>query len=114
MSKWVDAAAPFPGEVFRRWVRDFYQGDKLVKGEVELRGRRVDLSNIGCAVLNVSGKWDCSVPPSQTKATTRRASGPDKEYVSVNGGHVGMLVGPAAVGSLWPRVREWLAPRSGQ
>jgi len=56
VSKWVDDAAPFPGETFRRWVRDFYQRDKLVKGQVDLRGRRVDLSNIRCPVLNISGK----------------------------------------------------------
>ncbi|HVF01561.1 MAG TPA: hypothetical protein VNA27_09550 [Rubrobacteraceae bacterium] len=37
-----------------------------------------------------------------------------KEDVSVNAGHVGMLVGPAAVSSLWPRLRDWLAPRSSQ
>ena len=113
VSKWVDDAAPFPGETFRRWVRDFYQRDKLVKRQIELRGRRVNLSNIGCSVLNVSGKWDCTVPPAQTKATTARASSSDKESVSLDAGHVGMLVGPAAVGSLWPRLRDWLAPRSG-
>jgi polyhydroxyalkanoate synthase len=56
VSKWVDDAAPFPGETFRRWVSDFYQGNKLVKGSVMLRGSRVDLSNIRCAVLNVSGR----------------------------------------------------------
>jgi len=112
VSKWVDDAAPFPGEIFRRWVGDFYQRDKLVKGEVELRGRRVDLSNIRCAVLNVSGKWDYTVPPSQTRATTTLASSQDKESISLDAGHVGMLVGPAAVGSLWPRVRDWLEPRS--
>jgi polyhydroxyalkanoate synthase len=112
VSKWGDDAAPFPGETFRRWG-DFYQRDKLIKGKMRLRGERVDISNIGCAVLNVSGKWDCTVPPSQTKATTSLASSPDKEYVSVNAGHVGMLVGPAAEGSLWPRLRDWLAPRSG-
>jgi polyhydroxyalkanoate synthase subunit PhaC len=113
-SKWVDDAAPFPGEIFRKWVGDFYQRDELVKGRVELRGSRVNLSNIRCAVLNVSGKWDYVVPPSQTKATTALAYGPDQESVSLDAGHVGMLVGPAAAGSLWPRVREWLAPRSGQ
>ena len=47
-------------------MRDFYQRDKLVKGQVRLRGHRVDLSNIGCSVLNVSGKWDYVVPTSQT------------------------------------------------
>ena len=114
VSKWVDDAAPFPGETFRRWVRDFYQRDKFIKGKMRLRGRRMALSDIQCAVLNISGTWDCTVPPAQTKATTARASGPDKEYVSVNAGHVGMLVGPAAVGSLWPRLRDWLGSRSGQ
>jgi polyhydroxyalkanoate synthase len=114
VSKWVDDAAPFPGEILRRWVADFYQRDELVKGRVELRGRRVDLSNIRCAVLNVSGKWDYVVPPCQTEATTALASGPDQQSVTLDAGHVGMLVGPAAVGSLWPRAREWLAPRSGQ
>ena len=114
VSKWVDDAAPFPGEIFRRWVGDFYQRDLLVKGRVELRGSTVDLSRIRCAVLNVSGKWDYVVPPSQTKATTALACGPDLESVSLDAGHVGMLVGPAAVRDLWPRLREWLAPRSGR
>jgi polyhydroxyalkanoate synthase subunit PhaC len=114
VSKWVDDAAPFPGETFRRWVGDFYQRDKLVKGKMELRGQKVDLSNIRCAVLNVSGKWDYVVPPSQTEATNALVDSPDKEYVSVDAGHVGMLVGPTARGSLWPRIREWLASRSGQ
>ncbi|CAA9458074.1 MAG: Polyhydroxyalkanoic acid synthase [uncultured Rubrobacteraceae bacterium] len=114
VSKWVDDAAPFPGETFRKWVGDFYQRDKLVKGRVKLRGHRVNLSNIRCSVLNVSGKWDYVVPPSQTKATTALAYGPDQEYISLDAGHVGMLVGPAAVGSLWPRLRNWLEPRSGQ
>jgi polyhydroxyalkanoate synthase subunit PhaC len=71
VSKWVDDAVPFPGEVFRRWVRDFYQRDKLVKGEVELRGQRVNLSKIECAVLNVSGKQDYVVPTSKPSAAAR-------------------------------------------
>ena len=112
VSKWVDDAAPFPGEVFRRWVRDFYQRDKLIKGEVELRGQRVDLSNIECAVLNVSGKRDYVVPTSKTEATTALARSSDKESVSLDAGHVGMLVGPGAK-DLRARLRDWLAPRSG-
>ncbi|MDQ3302187.1 MAG: alpha/beta fold hydrolase [Actinomycetota bacterium] len=114
VSKWVDDAAPFPGEVFSKWVGDFYQRDKVVKGQLQLRGHRVDLSNIGCAVLNVSGKWDATVPPAQTRATTALASGLDQESVSLNAGHVGMLVGPGAMSGLWPRIRDWLAPRSAQ
>jgi polyhydroxyalkanoate synthase len=113
VSKWVDDAAPFPGEVFRRWVRDFYQGDKLVKGGVELRGRRVDLTRIGCAVLNISGKKDHIVPTSKTEATTALARSQDKESLSLDAGHVGMLIGPGAE-DLRVRLRDWLAPRSGE
>jgi len=112
-SKWVDDAAPFPGEIFRRWVRDFYQGDKLVKGEVKLRGRRIDLSNIESAVLNVSGKHDHVVPVSKTEATTALARSRDKTSISVDAGHVGMLIGPGAK-DLRIRLLDWLAPRSGE
>jgi polyhydroxyalkanoate synthase len=113
VSKWVDDAAPFPAEVFQRWVKDFYQGNKLVKGEVELRGRRVDLTNIDCAVLNVSGKRDHVVPASKTEATTALARSSDKESVSLDAGHVGMLVGPGSK-DVRTRLRDWLAPRSGE
>ena len=112
--KWVDDAAPFPGETFQRWVKDLYQRNALVKGQLKLRGHTVDLSNITCAVLNVSGKWDYVVPSSQTKATTALAQSTDKESVSLDAGHVGMLVGPAAAVSVWPLVRTWLEPRSRQ
>ena len=112
-SKWVDDASPFPGEAFRRWVQDFYQGDKLVKGEVVLRGRRIDLSRIGCAVLNISGKKDHIVPTSKTEATTALARSQDKESLSLDAGHVGMLIGPGAR-DLRTRLGEWLAPRSGE
>ena len=112
VSKWVDDAPPFPGETFRTWVGDLYQRNELVKGRMELRGNTVDLSNIRCALLNVSGEWDYVVPPCQTQATTTLAGSPDQESLSLDAGHVGMLVGPAAVQALWPRLQKWLAPRS--
>ena len=111
VSKCVDDAAPFPGETFSRWVRrDFYQRDRLVKGQVELRGRRVDLSNIRCPVLNISGKWDYVVPPSQTEATTVLADSRTRSPSRWTPGTSGCWSGPAV--DLWPRVRDWLAPRS--
>jgi polyhydroxyalkanoate synthase len=111
--KWVDDAAPFPGETFRTWVGNFYQRDELVRGKVKLRGRTIDLSNIRCAMFNVSGKWDYVVPPSQTKATTALARSLDKESLSLDAGHVGMFIGPAAASRLWPRLGNWLEARSG-
>ena len=42
------------------------------------------------------------------------ASGPDQESISLDAGHVSILVGPGAMAGLWPRVRDWLAPRSAR
>ena len=110
--KWVDDAASFPGKAFSQWVGDFYQQNKLIKGEVELGGREVDLSNVRCSTLNISGEKDYSVPASQGARTTSRIGSTDTHDLLVDAGHVGIVVGPSAENNLWPTVRDWLAPRS--
>ena len=45
----VDRRSPHhPGEAAKQWLKDLYQDNKLVKGEFELGGRKVDLKNITC------------------------------------------------------------------
>ncbi len=112
MSKWVNDGVAFPGEAFRMWIRDFYQQNKLVKGEIKLRGRQVDLSNITCPVLNIAGKKDhiCTLP--QAEATMQHINSQDKEFFIVDAGHVGLLTGSEAKKVLWPKLFTWLELRS--
>ncbi len=112
MSKWVNDGVSFPGEAFRMWIRDFYQQNKLVKGEIILRGRRVNLSNITCPVLNIAGKKDhiCTLP--QAEATMQHINSHDKEFFVVDAGHVGLLTGSEAKKVLWPKLFTWLELRS--
>ena len=112
MSKWVNDGVPFPGAAFRQWIREFYQQNKLVKGEIKLRGRAVNMANITCPVLNIAGKKDhiCTTP--QAEATMRLISSQDKEFYVVDAGHVGLLTGSEARKKLWPKILSWLEPRS--
>jgi len=112
VSKWVDDGKPFPGEAFRQWIRDFYQKNKLPKGEIELRGHRVDLSNIECPLLNIAGSKDFICPVAQAEATMDLVVSRDKEFVVLDAGHVGLMAAPVAKEELWPRVKDWLKPRS--
>ncbi len=112
VSKWVDDGKPFPGEAFRQWIREFYQQNKLPKGEIELRGQRVDLSNIRCPLLNIAGSKDFICPVAQAQATMDLVGSRDKEFLVLDAGHVGLIVGPVAKEEMWPRVRNWLEPRS--
>ena len=112
VSKWVDDGTPFPGEAFKQWIREFYQQNKLPKGEMELRGQRVDLSNIECPLLNVAGSKDFICPVAQAEATMDLVGSRDKEFLVLDAGHVGLMTGPVAKKELWPRVGSWLEPRS--
>ena len=112
MSKWVNDGVPFPGEAFRQWIREFYQHNKLVKGEIKLRGHGVDLANITCPVLNIAGKKDhiCTLP--QAEATTGLISSQDKEFFVIDAGHVGLLTGSEARKILWPKLLTWMESHS--
>jgi polyhydroxyalkanoate synthase len=112
MNKWVNDGVPFAGAAFKQWIREFYQQNKLVKGEIRLRGQRVDLSNITSPVLNIAGTKDhiCMLP--QAATTMRLISSQDKEFLVLDAGHVGLLTGGDAKKQLWPKLRDWLAHHS--
>lgn len=112
MNKWVNDGVPFPGEAFRQWIREFYQQNKLVKGAIKLRGRRVDLANITCPLLSIAGKKDhiCTLP--QAEAIMNLVSSKDKEFYTLDAGHVGLLTGSDAKRGLWPKLDSWLELRS--
>ncbi len=112
MNKWVNDGPPFPGAAFRQWIGEFYQQNKLVKGEIKLRGRRVDLSNIKVPLLNIAGTKDhiCALP--QAEATMGLIGSEDKEFFVLDAGHVGLMVGRGAKRGLWPKVSSWLGERS--
>jgi polyhydroxyalkanoate synthase subunit PhaC len=112
MNKWANEPVPVPGAAFKQWVVDFYQQNKLVKGELMLRGRRVDLSNIECPVLNLTGEKDHLVFCDQAEAVMDLIGSEDKEFVVLNAGHVGLVMGRGAKKNLWPQVSNWLKPRS--
>jgi polyhydroxyalkanoate synthase subunit PhaC len=112
MNKWVNDGIPFAGAAFRQWIREFYQQNKLVKGEIMLRGRRVDLSNISCPILSVAGSKDhiCSLP--QAQAIKRVVSSKEVDFHVVDAGHIGLMTGSDAKKDVWPTLLNWLASRS--
>jgi polyhydroxyalkanoate synthase len=112
LNKWANEYLPFPGEFFRQWVRDFYQQNKLIKGELLMGGRRVDLREIRCPVLAVGAKEDNIAPPACVKPLIDAVSTRDKEYVELPGGHISLIAGRGASVHCWPRVASWLAARS--
>jgi len=113
LNKWVDDNQNFPGGAYRQWVRDFYHDNKLIKGEIKLRGNRVDLSRITSNLLVLAGENDHLVRPEQAKAAMDALSSSlDKEYHEFPIGHGGLVFGKVAVKQVYPLLGNWLAARS--
>lgn len=113
LSKWANEYVPFPAEFFRQWVKEFYQDNRLVRGELRLGGRLVDLGRIRCPVFVVAGAEDYIAPAPCVKALLDHVGTTDKTYLELPGGHISLIAGRSAGKHCWPRVSEWLGARSG-
>jgi len=112
LNRWANEYVAFPGEFFRQWVKEFYQENRMIRGELMLGGRPVRLETIRCPLFVVGAKEDYIAPPECVRALMDAVRSQDKEYVELPGGHISLIAGRGAVTHCWPKVAKWLAPRS--
>lgn len=110
--RWGEEALPLAGETFRQLHRDLFIENKIVRGEFELRGRKVDLGDIRVPVLHILAQHDHVVPYAASRDVVRLVGSSDKQEWVIKGGHVSVVAGLGAVTRTWPQLVDWLAPRS--
>ena len=113
MEKWVADSPAQAGETYRRFIKDFYQNNKLIHGEFTLGGYRVSLNKIDMPVLTVYAKDDHIVPPASTIPIHEAIGSKDKELMEFPGGHIGVFVGSRSQKLLTPAIAQWLIARDG-
>lgn len=111
MEKWVFDSPDQAGEAFRQFIKDFYQQNKLIKGEVELNGRTVNLKNITIPMLNIYATEDHLVPPSSSKALEKYVGSEDFTTMAFPGGHIGIYVSGRSQSVLAPALADWITAR---
>jgi polyhydroxyalkanoate synthase len=112
MERWISDRPNNPGEVVRQWFKDLYQGNKLIRNELVLGGRKVDLRRITMPVLNVYAEGDVVVPNSCSRGMAGRFGTKDYTELGVPGGHIGTFVGGKAQKILAPSIVRWLTRKS--
>ena len=111
MEKWIFDSPDQAGEAYRQFMKDFYQGNKLIKGEVKIGGQPVDLRTITIPVLNVYAEEDHLVPPTSSMALQRYIGSTDYTLRSFPVGHIGMYVSGKVQRDLPPLIAGWLKER---
>ena len=111
MEKWIFDSPDQAGEAYRQFMKDFYQGNKLIRGEVELGGQRVTLGKLEMPILNIYAEQDHLVPPASSQALRKFVSSRDFTERSFPVGHIGMYVSGKVQKDLPPTIANWLKDR---
>ncbi len=112
MEKWIFDSPDLAGEAFRQFVKDFFHENKLVRGEAEIGGRRIDLRRLTMPVLNIYAEQDHLVPPPSTIALGEHVGTSDYTLCAFPVGHIGMYVSGKAQRDLAPTIANWLKARA--
>ncbi|MDQ6647528.1 MAG: class III poly(R)-hydroxyalkanoic acid synthase subunit PhaC [Pseudomonadota bacterium] len=111
MERWIFDSPDQAGEAFRQFIKDFYQGNKLVEGSLEIGGQPVDLGKIMQPVLNIFAEQDHLVPPDASRALGKHVGTSDYTQLAFKGGHIGIYVSGRAQREVPPAIHQWLHQR---
>ena len=112
VEKWLSDTPPVPGELFREWVKNVYHENLLIRNEMNVAGRMVDLKNIAMPVFTQVAVGDHLVSPECSMPIHYAVSSEDKMLRIYATGHVGMIASSFSQKRVLPELGQWLHERS--
>jgi len=112
MEQWIFDTPDQAGQAFREFSKQFFQQNRLVKGETEIGDQRVDLGAIKCPVLNIYAEDDHLIPPSASKPLAEHVGSQDYTELAFKGGHIGIYTSARSRETIPPAIVDWLSARS--
>jgi polyhydroxyalkanoate synthase subunit PhaC len=111
MEKWIFDSPPQAATALAQFVRWLYQENRLIRGTLEIGGRRVSLGDIRQPVLNLYALEDHIVPAAASAALKDHVGSRDYSAGGIATGHIGMYVSRAAHAAVPGRIVSWLSER---
>ncbi len=111
---WFKHTQDIPGAFYLWIVEHLFRDNKLIAGELEIGGERVDLARISCPLNLLGGAADHITPPDQVFALADYASTAPAEVARrvSSGGHLGLFMGSEALREHWPPLMANVYARS--
>lgn len=100
---WFTTAQHLPGKYYLWIVNELFLKNKLVKGELEVNGQKLDMKKIKCPVYLLGGAKDHITPPIQVHKMADYISTPEDKVMKLTnkGGHTGLFMGHEALKNEW-------------
>ncbi|OHD07979.1 MAG: hypothetical protein A2Y41_13805 [Spirochaetes bacterium GWB1_36_13] len=112
IEKWMNENIDFPGRVFKKFIENVFQNNSLLKGNLEINGKKVDLKKITCPYLNMAAQLDHLVPFDSTKIINDYVGSKESVVEIIPGSHVGLAFEPMAQQVGWTKLLNWLKNHS--
>lgn len=112
MEKWIFDSPGQAGRAFNDFLNSMYKENKLIKGEMEVGGQKVDLKKVTHPILNLYAERDNQVPNAATIPMKDYVGSKDYTAKSFPTGHIGMFVSGRSQREVAPTVVEWLKSHS--
>lgn len=112
---WFQWTQPLPGSFYLWVVEHLFKNNELIKGELEVGGRLVDLADIDCPLFLLAGATDHITPREQVWALGQYTSTPEDQidYRLAPGGHLGLFMGHESLKNHWAPTFVEIAAISG-
>ena len=120
VEKWLHDTPPIPGELYKKIVKDCYNDNLLISGNMQLYKKvanevdkddvnnKININRITVPVLSIIAEKDDLVSPMSSLAITDYISSKEKTVFKHPGGHVSLCISNEAHKELWPKVAKWI------
>jgi poly(3-hydroxyalkanoate) synthetase len=103
---WYEYTQCIPGEFFLQVVEDLFIGNKLIKGELVILGKKVDLSAINHPLFLIAGEKDDITPGEQLFNIEYYVTSANIYKYTLPAGHIGIFMGRKIIENYWPNIFE--------
>jgi polyhydroxyalkanoate synthase len=107
-NEWANSHIPFSGAALKQLTTDFVIHNKLIKGHMRIKGKKVLLDNISANVLVVAGEHDQLVPKEMIQPIMKKIKSRYSTYLLLNSGHTSDF----SSGTIPTYLKDWLPRRS--
>lgn len=107
----LDDMVAYPGGVIQDIIRYLWTDNVVAQGQLPMEGTDGHLNQVTANVLNITGANDPIVTPECSQAMKPLIRSKDKTFVTIDGGHMGILGSAAAQKQSWGRIADWLIER---
>jgi poly(3-hydroxyalkanoate) synthetase len=113
LRQWDQRMLDLPAPYFWQVLQWLYRDNRLVRGQLSIKGERVDLKRVSCPVALLAGAQDTITPKNQLLAvTTMLDTRPSDIRIAIAPcGHLALFMGHDSLSDYWPDIAQWLIHR---